>query len=68
MNTPTPEELEYLRSIERKRKYGRGDREEMYRVYNRIFSANKRPTTCGSCLYKTHSELMQILKQYNNES
>lgn len=64
MNQPTEQELEYLRSIRVKRTYGRDDRNYMYNVYNRIYNDNKRPTSCGSCVAKTHSSLMKVLEQY----
>ena len=63
-NVPTNDELEYLRSIRGKRNYGSGDRNEMYRVYNRIFNDRKTPTSCGSCVAKTHRALMAILEKY----
>ncbi len=63
-NKPTEEEMEYLASIKTQRQYGQDDRNKLYNVYNRLFNANKRPTSCGRCLANTHKELMLI---YNRE-
>ena len=63
-NKPTEEELTYLESIKNQKQYGSADRDKLYKVYNRIFNTNKRPTACGRCLATTHRELMTIL---NNE-
>jgi hypothetical protein len=67
MNKPTPEELVYLASIRTMKRYGNNDRAVMYGVYNRIFGTDKRPTSCGRCLSKTHKELMNVYNQYKNE-
>ncbi len=61
MNTPTDEELEYIASIKNKKRYGLGDREELYRVFNRIHNTHIRPTSCGSCIAKRHKQLMKLL-------
>lgn len=67
MNTPTKEELTYLASIEKKKQYSPGDRIEMYKVYNRIFGTNDRPTSCGKCLSNTHRRLMNVYNKYKNQ-
>lgn len=67
MNKPTKDELIYLQSIERKKSYGGGDRQQMWDVYNRIFGTNERPTSCGSCVSKVHRRLMNVYNQYKTE-
>lgn len=63
MKTPTIEELKYIESIRNKKRYGGGDRNEMWVVYNRIFGTNDRPTSCGSCVAKVHRRLMNVYNQ-----
>lgn len=67
MNKPTSEELVYLASIRKMKRYSPNDRVVLYGVYNRIFGTNKRPTSCGKCLGDTHRELMKVYNQYKNE-
>lgn len=62
-NAPTEEELEYLASISKQKRYGKDDRNKLYYTYNRLFNTRIKPTTCGSCIAKRHKELMQILKE-----
>ena len=65
-NTPTPEELEFLKSIEKVRHYGLDARNQLYAVYNRLFNTNIPPSSCGRCLGDKHRQLMIILKNETN--
>ena len=62
-NAPTEEELEYLESIRKQKRYGKDDRNKLYYTYNRLFNTRVKPTTCGSCIAKRHKQLMQVLKE-----
>ena len=66
-NTPTAEELAYLSSIRDKKSYGFNDRVVMYNTFNRLFNANKRPTSCGACVAEVHKALMMVLNTENNK-
>lgn len=33
-----------------KKQFGMGEIEKMFAIYNDVFSARERPTTCGSCV------------------
>jgi hypothetical protein len=62
-NTPTEEELEYIASISRQKRYSPADRDKLYYTYNRIFNTRVKPTTCGNCIANRHKQLMQVLKE-----
>ena len=66
-NTPTEEELIYMGSIRHQKRYGGNDRNVMYGVFNRLFNANRRPTSCGSCLAEVHKALMYVLDTENSK-
>ena len=66
-NEPTLQELAYIASIRGKKRYGRDERVTMYNTFNRIFNANRRPTSCGACLGDVHKALMKVLELENNK-
>ena len=45
------------------------EQRELLKIYNRVFSQRRQPTSCGSCLREVVNGLNQVLKEYKeNES
>jgi NAD(P)H-nitrite reductase large subunit len=40
----------------------------LLKIYNRIFNANKKPTSCSSCFRELHSDLAKVYNTYKEEN
>jgi hypothetical protein len=45
-----------------KKQFGMGEIEKMFAIYNDVFNARERPTTCGSCVRRVAESISYIIK------
>jgi hypothetical protein len=44
------------------------EQRELLKIYNRVFSQRRQPTSCGSCLREVVSELSKVVNEYKEEN
>lgn len=44
------------------------EQRELLKIYNRVFSQQRQPTSCGSCLREVVNGLKQVINEYNVEN
>ncbi len=61
----TQDEMSIYESVLPRLKNGviqREDQAILIRIYNKVFNANKKPSSCGSCVQQTLSKLEKVYK------
>jgi hypothetical protein len=43
------------------------EQREILKIYNRVFSQNKQPSSCGSCFREVINSLTLVIKEYKEE-
>jgi hypothetical protein len=44
------------------------EQRELLKIYNRIFSQKRQPTSCGSCLREVVNGLQSVINEYKDEN
>jgi hypothetical protein len=44
------------------------EQRELLKIYNRVFSQRRQPTSCGSCLREVVNGLNQVLNEYKEDN
>jgi len=44
------------------------EQRELLKIYNRVFSQRRQPTSCGSCLREVVNELSKVVNEYKEEN
>jgi hypothetical protein len=60
----TQDEYDYFIESDflRKKEFGRDELVKIFEIYNSIFNARERVTTCGSCVRRIHESLSYVIK------
>ena len=44
------------------------EQRELLKIYNRVFTQRRQPTSCGSCLREVVNELSKVINEYKDEN
>jgi len=44
------------------------EQRELLKIYNRVFTQRRQPTSCGSCLREVVNELSKVVNEYKDEN
>ncbi|CAB5218644.1 hypothetical protein UFOVP211_46 [uncultured Caudovirales phage] len=66
----TEEEYNYLTEYfaQTRNEINVSQQQMLLKIYNRIFNANKKPTSCSSCFRELHSDLAKVYNTYKEEN